>query len=155
MPGHHVGVDHAELDRTQIAGKPGERAVWMIRPATTHYSEVAHLALSGAPGGLRYFIPYRVTLSPAPSRAVAYALRFLRSGEDGTPLWDEYLSRAIDLRGGPAAVVGVNSLGGDWVYVVVEPPAEPTTFRIAIGWSRRGSNDRVQAGAGSGGIRIK
>ena len=35
-----------------------------------------------------------------------------------------------------------------------EPPPEPATFRTAIGWARRGSNDRIRAGTGgTGGMR--
>ena len=136
-------------------GKPGERVVWLIRPATMHSREAKQLALGGTTGGLRYYIPYRVTLSPKPSPVVSYSLPFLRSGEDGTPLWDRHLSRAVDLGGGLAAVVGVNSgVGADWVYLVIELPSEPATFRTAIGWARRGSNDRIQAGTGgTGGMR--
>ena len=129
-------------------GQPGERVVWVIRPAGMFWRRVVHLALGGASPELRYYIPYGVTLSPMPSRAVAFSLTFLRSGEDGAPLWERFLSRAADPRGGLAGVVGVNSLGSDWVYLIVEQPPEPTTFRTAIGWApSRGGNDRIQAGA--------
>ena len=129
-------------------GQPGQRVVWVIRPAGMFWRRVAHLALGGTSPELRYYIPYGVTLSPTPSRAVGYSLTFLRSGEDGAPLWERFLSRAADPREGLAGVVGVNSLGGDWVYLIVEQPSEPTTFRTAIGWARRGVSDRIQAGVG-------
>lgn len=135
-------------------GKPGDRVVWIVRPATMHYAQAKRLGLAGTTPGLRYYIPYGVTLSPTPSRAVSYSLPLLRSGEDGADLWDRYLSRSVDPTEGLAAVVGVNSVGGDWVYLVVQQPAEPVTFRVAIGWDRRGANDRVIAGTG-GGIRIR
>ncbi len=136
-------------------GKPGDRVVWIVRPATMHYSQAKRLGLAGATPGLRYYIPYGVTLSPTPSRAVAYSLPLLRSGEGGADLWDRYLSRSVDLEEGLAAVVGVNSVGGDWVYVVVQQPSQPVTFRVAIGWDRRGANDRVISGAGSPGIFLR
>ena len=94
-----------------------------------------------------------MTLWPRPSRAVAYPLSTLRSGEDGgSPVWDKYLSRAVDLSEGLAAVVGNGGLNGDWVYLLVEDPPEPSTFRAVIGWTYRGSGDRIQAGTGRGSI---
>jgi hypothetical protein len=135
-------------------GKPGERAVWIVRPSTMHFSEARHLGLSGGGGGLRYYIPYGVTLFPEPSVAVAYPLPILRGSEEGTPLWTRYLSRAVDLRGGLAAVVGTNTVGADWLYLLVEPTSpEPATYRVAVGWARRGSSDRIIDGAG-GRIRL-
>jgi hypothetical protein len=136
-------------------GKPGDRVVWIVRPATMHYAHAKRLGLGGTTPGLRYYIPYGVTLSPTPARAVAYSLTLLRSGEGGADLWDRYLSRSVDLTEGLAAVVGVNSVGGDWVYLVVQQPSEPVTFRVAIGWDRRGANDRVIAGTGGTGIRVR
>ncbi|PYM34013.1 MAG: hypothetical protein DME17_16715 [Candidatus Rokuibacteriota bacterium] len=134
-------------------GKPGERVVWVVRPSTQHWREVRELALSDGTGELRYYIPYGVTLWPRPSRAVAYPLSTLRSGEDGgSPVWDKYLSRAVDLSEGLAAVVGNGGLNGDWVYLLVEDPPEPSTFRAVIGWTYRGSGDRIQAGTGRGSI---
>jgi len=132
-------------------GKPGERVVWALIPATMQWREVRELALSDRSGELRYYIPYGVTLSPKPSRAVAYPLETLRSGEGGGRLWDKYLSRAVDLSEGLAAVVGTGGIYGDWVYLLVEDPPEPTTFRAVIGWTYRGSGDQgIQGGASRG-----
>ena len=131
-------------------GQPGERVVWVVRPAGMFWRRVVHLGLGGTSPELRYYIPYGVTLSPTPSTAVSYSLTFLRSGEDGAPLWERFLSHGVDPRGGLAAVVGVKSLGSDWVYLIVEQPPEPTTFRTAIGWARRGVSDRIEAGVGGG-----
>ncbi len=136
-------------------GKPGDRVVWIVRPATTHYAQAKRLGLSGMASGLRYYIPYGVTLSPTPLRAVSYSLTLLRSGEDGAPLWEKFLSRGVDLKEALAAMVGVNSVGSDWVYLVVQPPPQPMTFRAAIGWARRGANDRVIAGTGGTGVRLR
>jgi hypothetical protein len=132
-------------------GKPGERVVWVLIPATMHWREVRELALAGPSGELRYYIPYEVTLSPKLSRAVAYSLATLRSGEGGSLLWERYLSRAVDLSEGLAAVVGRGGINGDWVYLLVEDPPEPTTFRAIIGWTYRGSGDGIQAGTGGAG----
>ena len=132
-------------------GQPGERVVWVVRAAGMFWRRVVHLGLGGTSPALRYYIPYGVTLSPTPSPAVAYSLMFLRSGENGAPLWERFLSRGAEPRGGLAAVVGVNSLGTDWVYLVVEQPPEPTTFRTAVGWARRGVSDRIEAGVGGSG----
>jgi hypothetical protein len=93
---------------------------------------------------LRYYIPYQVTGNPRPSAAVAYALVFLRFYSDHSDLWSRYLSRSVSLTEGLAAVVGINDNPSfaDWVYLVVEHPAKPTTFKAVIGWERRRSGDR-------------
>ena len=48
---------------------------------------------------------------------------------------------------GIAAVVG-SYARGDWIYLVVEQPAVPTTFKAVVGWRRRGAGDEVQPGGG-------
>jgi len=124
-------------------GKPGERSVWLIAPPQSRDQEVIHLALKGK-GSLRYHIPYTVSFSPRPAAAVSYPLHFLRFyGEKGN-LWERYLSRSTALLEGIAAVVGVNENPsfGDWVYIVVEHPPGPTTFKAVVGWDRRRSADR-------------
>lgn len=126
------------------SGEPGERVVWVIRPATTHWQQASELALGEGEDDLRYFLPYDVTLSPTPARVVAYPLAVLRQSENGSPLWATSLERAVDVRSRLAAVVGVNHLGGDWVYLIIEQPAAPTTFKAVVGWARRGPNDRIQ-----------
>ena len=110
-----------------------------------------HVALQGVPLGggepsaLRYYLPYRVTGWPTPQSAVTYPLMFLRFYEGrGPALWDRYLSRSMALGQGIAAVVGENSNPSfaDWVYIVVEHPPRPTTFRAVVGWDRRRGADR-------------
>jgi hypothetical protein len=138
-------------DEVVWQGNPGERSVWVIAPTTTRTQEVIHVALQGVPlaGGeasaLRYYVPYRVTGSPSPQSAVTYPLAFLRFYEDRGPgLWDRYLSRSITLGQGIAAVVGENSNPSfaDWVYIVLEHPPRPTTFKAVVGWDRRRGADR-------------
>ncbi|MGH7366032.1 MAG: hypothetical protein ACREK9_06435 [Candidatus Rokuibacteriota bacterium] len=126
-------------------GKPGERSVWVIMPKTSNYRDVTHAALRGAgpDAGLRYYVPYKVSINAAPAAVVGYPLSFLRFYEGHDALWRRYLSKALNLSMGIAAVVGVNdneSLA-DWVYVVVEHPERPTTFKVVLGWDRRRGGD--------------
>jgi hypothetical protein len=138
-------------DEVVWTGNPGDRSVWVIAPTTTRTQEVIHVALQGLPlnGGsaaaLRYYVPYRVTGSPSPQTVVTYPLGFLRFYEDRGPvLWDRYLSRSVGLGQGIAVVVGENSnpTFADWVYIVVQHPPRPATFKAVVGWERRRGADR-------------
>jgi hypothetical protein len=138
-------------DEVVWAGNPGERSVWVIAPTTTRTQEVVHVALQGVPvsagepPALRYYLPYRVTGSPAPQTAVTYPLDFVRFYESrGPALWDRYLSRSTGLGQGIAAVVGESSNPSfaDWVYLVIQHPPQPTTFNAVVGWERRRGADR-------------
>ncbi|HEX9746920.1 MAG TPA: hypothetical protein VGB86_00785 [Methylomirabilota bacterium] len=137
-------------DEVVWTGNPGDRSVWVVGPTTTRTQEVIHVALQGLPlnGGaapaLRYYVPYRVTGSPSPQTVVTYPLDFLRFYEDRGPvLWDRYLSRSVGLGQGIAVVVGENSnpTFADWVYIVIQHPPRPATFRVAVGWERRRGAD--------------
>jgi hypothetical protein len=128
------------------AGTPGERALWVIRPATTHWRRVTSAALGGATGGLRYFIPYRMTRGSKPSVAPAFSLAMLRAAEDGRSIWDTMLARAVDLTAGLAAVVGQDDVGADWVYLMVEQPSSPATFKVVVGWARESAGGRSGRG---------
>ncbi len=145
------GEGSRRWDEVAWEGNPGERSVWVIAPTTTHTQEVLHVALQGVqlgagePPTLRYYLPYRVTGSPTPQTAVTYPLDFLRFYESrGPALWDRYLSRSIALGQGIAAVVGENSNPSfaDWVYIVVQHPPRPRSFKAVVGWERRRSADR-------------
>jgi hypothetical protein len=137
-------------DEVAWTGRPGDRSVWVIGTTTTRTQEVIHVALQGlAPPGeapaLRYYVPYRVTVSPSPQTVVTYPLGFLRFYEDRGPvLWDRYLSRSVGLGQGIAMVVGENSNPSfaDWVYIVIQHPAQPATFKAVVGWERRRGADR-------------
>ncbi len=133
--------DTGEWTVVRWEGNPGERTVWVIRGATSR-QKVGRLALGGSSGDLRFFLPYAVTSSPHPSAAVAYPLTFLRASEDGLPVWEKSLARAVDLSDGLAAVVGQDGVGGDWVYLIVDQPPQPTTFKAVVGWNLKGVNDR-------------
>ena len=94
---------------------------------------------------MRYYVPYHVTGESAPGAPwCAYALVFLRFHADRSDLWSRYLSRPFRSSDGLAAVVGINDNPSfaDWVYLVVEHPAKPTTFKAVVGWERRRSADR-------------
>jgi len=138
-------------DEVVWTGNPGDRSVWVIGPTTTRTQEVVQVALQGLPlnggvaPGLRYYAPYRVTASPSARTVVTYPLDFLRFYEDrGVVLWDRYLSRSVGLGQGIAMVVGENSnpTFADWVYIVVQHPPRPATFKAVVGWERRSGADR-------------
>ena len=86
-----------------------------------------------------------MTGSPVPQTAVTYPLDFVRFYEDrGPALWDRYLSRSTGLGQGIAAIVGENSNPSfaDWVYIVIQHPPQPTTFKAVVAWERRRGADR-------------
>ena len=122
-------------------GAPGERSVWVIAPAGRHFEEVYHVAVKGAgpEAALRYYIPYRAAISGQPQRVIAYSLAFLRFYEGRSDLWRRYLAKSVDLKQGIAVVVGSNddATFTDWVYIVVQPPPVPTTFKVVLGWRPR------------------
>jgi len=128
-------------------GAPGERTIWAVKPTTSHWQELSRLALGVKNDTLRYYIPYAVSLSSPRSAAVAYPLPTVRTYRVATAPFEASLSRVLDLGTGIAAVVGVNRLAGDWVYLIVEQPPVPTAFTAVLGWSKRGPNDEVERGA--------
>ena len=151
------GEGRNRWDEVVWQGNAGERSVWGIGPTTTRFQEVVRLALQGTPLGfepavLRYYLPYRLTGSPAPQTAVTYPLDLLRFYEGRGPLlWDRYLSRSTALGQGIAAVVGENSnpTFADWVYLFIQNPPAPTTFRAVVGWERRRGADRSNLEGGA------
>ena len=140
------GEGRRRWDEAVWEGQPGERSVWVIGPSVTHDQELFHTAIKGTgeAAALRYYLPYRVTARPRPEVVVAYPLTLLRFYTDRGDLWSRYLSESVSLAEGVALVVGINDNPsfGDWVYLVVEHPAQPTTFKVALGWDRRRADDR-------------
>ena len=122
-------------------GTPGERSVWVIAPSARHFEEAYQVAVKGAgPGAaLRYYAPYRAAMIGGPQTVIGYPLSFLRFYEGRNALWQRYLSKSVDLRNGIAVVVGINDNATfpDWVYIVVDQPPAPTTFKVVVGWQRR------------------
>jgi len=134
------GRNRQQWTEVRWEGRPGERVVWVIAATRFWAPEVRALALPGATGGLRYFLPYTVAITPRPAVAVSYPLAFLGGFDGRRRLWDRYLSRALDFRGGLAAVVGVNpnpELADHVLFVIDQPPAS-ATFSIAVAWGGRG-----------------
>jgi hypothetical protein len=119
-------------------GKPGERSLWVFSSGRMHDQEIARVALKGA-GPLRPYIPSRI--SSAPAAVVSMPLGFLAFHADRGGLWAKYLSRGLGLESGIAAVVGVNDnpTMTDSLYVLVEHPPAPATFKVVVGWVRRPS----------------
>jgi hypothetical protein len=129
-------------DEVVWEGKAGERSVFVISSTASHFQEVRHLAL-GTAGRLAYYIPYGATSRGPGGRAVRVSLQFLQGYEGRSTLWDRWLSRAVRPEDGLAVVVGEsdNPSFADWVYVVVEHPPGPATFKVVVGWERRRSTD--------------
>jgi len=140
------GEGRRRWDEAVWEGKPGERSVWVIAGPVTHQQEVYQTAINSKAEGatLRYYIPYQVTGRPRPQPVVAYQLPFMRFYTDRGNLWDRYLAKSVSLGDGIAAIVAINSNPSfaDWVYIVVEHPAMPTTFKAVFGWERRRDGDR-------------
>ena len=137
------------MGRGGLAGDaPGERSVWVIAPTTTRTQEVVQIALQGIPVGsgelpaLRHYLPYRVTGSPVPQTAVTYPLVLLRFNEDRGPTLSgiRYLSRSRGARPGyrrGRRERTPNPSFADWVYLVIQHPPQPTTFKAVVAWERR------------------
>lgn len=125
-------------------GTPGQRSLWVIAPRLNDFQEVYHLAL-GAGGPARYVIPY--TGNGAARRAAMTLPLALLSADAPGDLWQSRLAPLVDLSGGLAVIVGTNSdlTTADHVFLVVEHPREPRTFKAVIAWRPRPQQDsRVQ-----------
>jgi hypothetical protein len=128
------------------SGRPGERTVWSIQASRMSYQQVTQVALKGT-GGLRYYLPYSVGMVPARYAVARYPLGWLLIHEERGALWGAGLARTVRFADGIAAVVGTNENPqfSDWVYFLVEHPAEPTTFKAVVAWERRRGADRWDA----------
>ena len=132
------GEGRRRWDEVVWEGKPGERSVWVIAQLDSTNQEVVHLGLKGKEA-LRYYIPYRGSGGSRPGVAVALPLPFLQFDREPAALWDRYLAKTVSLEQGIAAVVGVseNHTHPDWIYVIVEHPPTPQTFKVVVGWAPR------------------
>lgn len=136
-------------------GKPGERAVWVVRGEGVIRQAVVGVGLRAAGGDLRHYIPF----TPGPGawkvRAVRVGLEFVEfwDGRDG--LWPRYLGPKLELAPGIAVVVGENPNAEypDAVFLVVEQPPAPTTYDAVIAWRHRsrGQFNPYYEGPGLGG----
>lgn len=133
------GEDKSVWDEVRWDGKPGERTVWLVAPeGRRRPQELYRVALKGA-GPIRHFTPYTLTSGDAKVRAVKYGLSFLWFHEERGDAWNAYLSRTLDLADGIGAVVGenFNKTFPDQVYLIVDQPAQPTTFKAVLVWRDR------------------
>ena len=136
-------------------GKPGERAVWIVRGEGIIRAAVVGVGLRAAGGDLRHYIPF----TPGPGawkvRVVRVGLEFVEFWEGRDGLWLRYLGPRLELAPGIAAVVGENpnSEYPDSVFLVVEQPPTPTTYDVVIAWRHRarGQFNPYYEGPGLGG----
>ena len=147
------GALESVWDEVRWEGKPGERSVWVISPSTPRHQELYRTALKGA-GSLRQFQPYALRPNGVRLAVASLPLHFLWSFEGSEALWDTYLSRALDLQSGIAAVVGTNHnpLFADQVFLVLRQAEAPTAYKAVLVWRRRPGVDRGNEGPGNDSI---
>jgi hypothetical protein len=128
------------------SGRAGERTVWAINASRMSYQQVTQVALKGT-DGLRYYLPYSVGIVPARYAVARYPLGWLLVQEERGTLWSAGLAKTMRFADGIAAVVATNENPqfSDWVYFLVEHPAEPTIFKAVVAWERRRGADRWDA----------
>jgi hypothetical protein len=119
-------------------GEPGTRTVWVVKAQSFHFHELWRLGLKGT-GPLRHVIPYPAAVREQRLPAVGFPANLVDFLDGRPDLWTKWLSRYLDLADGIVAVVGVepNSIYPDRVYLVIEQPAEPRTFKVVLGWRKR------------------
>jgi hypothetical protein len=124
------------------SGAPGERTVWAVLADRMSYPQITQVALKGT-GPLRYYLPYSVGIMPASYVAGRYPLGWLQREQERGTLWSRSLAKATRFPDGIAAVVGLNQnpQWADWIYFLVQHPAEPTTFKAVVAWERRRGSD--------------
>lgn len=84
-----------------------------------------------------------------PAGALEYGLQVANLYREGsTHYFDGSL---VEPRQGIAAVVGENSNPSfvDWVYLVIQHPPRPGTFKVVVGWERRRGADRSNLEGGA------
>jgi hypothetical protein len=131
------GEGKGAWDEVRWDGKPGERTVWLVSPeGRGRPQELYRVALKGA-GPLQHFTPYAPTGGKL--RVVRYGLNFLWFHEERGDAWSGQLSRTLDLGDGIGAAVGENFNPSfpDQVYLIIDQPAQPTTFKAVLVWRDR------------------
>lgn len=145
----------AFLPELRWEGAPGGRTVWVIEGRSYHTHELARVALRGS-GALRDLYPRNAALRLERARAVAFPRNFIDFWIDRTELWTRWVSRYLDMSDGIGAVVGLD-LGSpqpDRVYVVIDHPQEPRTFKALLAWrKRRPIHDNLYEQSGDVGVR--
>ncbi|HET8576810.1 MAG TPA: hypothetical protein VFO18_06920 [Methylomirabilota bacterium] len=132
------GEGKGAWDEVRWDGKPGERTVWLVAPeGRGRPQELYRVALKGT-GPFQHFTPYTVT-GGGRLRAVKYGLNFLWFHEERGDMWSAHLARTLDLGGGIGAAVGenFNATFPDQVYLIVDQPPQPMTFKAVLVWRER------------------
>lgn len=128
-------------DEVRWQGEPGQRSLWLVRPASRNAQEAIQIALGGG-GPLSLHAPAAPGSAPAPVLVLPEAT--VSAGVTGQTLWSGHLARALDLSRGIAVVVARSELRAfpDTVYAVVAHAPGPATYRVAIGWRQHLSPER-------------
>jgi len=130
--------DAGRWDEVRWQGNPGERSIWMVRPATNARPQsIRRLTLEGI-GPVRQYQPYaytgkeRLAVLQMPQALITHY-------ESRGNLWEKWVSSGLSLDGGIAAVVArsSNALSPDSVYLIVHQTAQQTTYRTVVSWSDR------------------
>lgn len=119
-------------------GEPGKRVLWVVEArGFSPLHEVRYVGLKGT-GSPGYSIPLNAPFSPVRLKAVAFPTQFILLWNGGS-LWEKWVSRYLDLGEGVGAVVGVdtNPTLPDKVFLVIEQPAGPKVFKVALAWRKR------------------
>lgn len=117
------------------SGEPGQRVVFAIDTPGRQYQRLRHVGL-GAGETLRYTIPYRVGLSASRGQSVTFPIASIHGWEGREGAGRSSLERSLDFRDGVGLVVGnpETAVETDKVFIVVDLPASPTSFRVVLGW---------------------
>ena len=103
----------------------------------------------GAGGPMRHFIPYTGARAGRPAAVHTMPLPFIVSETGPDDLWERHVGGVTDLSRGLAVIVAANEayqIRSDHVYLIVQHPAGPQTFKAAVGWRPRSTHDfRIQA----------
>jgi hypothetical protein len=127
----------AFLPEYRWQGEPGALAVWTVQAQGGEDQALTRLGLKGA-GTFRHVLPERVAFRAQRSMALELATHFIDSLEGQAGLWERLLLPRLDLSQGIAAVVGLHADGRpDRVYLVVQHPPGPASFKVVLGWRKR------------------
>lgn len=120
-------------------GRPGQRAVWVVRGEGIFQPAVVGVGLPAQNGQFRHFIPLALAPGAWRLRAARIGLDFIDFWYGREGLWRRHLGPRLDLGRGIAAVVGENpnSVYSDAVFLVIEQPSTPTTWDVVIAWRHR------------------
>lgn len=120
------GLAGAEEYRLQVASLRAVKVIAEIRPAESS-RRCDEVVWQGVPGERSVWV-----IGPATTRT------------QGTPFGADP-ARLYEDRGPALAATGGESSNptfADWVYLVIQHPPRPSTFKAVVGWERRRGADR-------------